>query len=138
MFNALRSLGLVRLSQAAFLAADARARARSSDAKPPMVQGVSGWKRGLRIAFELLFLLAWLEGLALVYEIGSAFAEGARTPTSVYSQSFEINREIRYITPEQRRIIDLLLLAMIVTMPPAVVGMLGMRFVMVRGVAFRR
>lgn len=124
LFNALRSLRLVRMSQAGF-----RADCGPVGSAPPAAadHAPKGWKKVLLTVFQIFFLLAWLEAMAFFFVWGASVREGAAQPSAAYSAEIVDHGTVRYVSPERKQLIDQLQLGLFVGIPPAVIGMFLLR-----------
>jgi hypothetical protein len=120
LFNVLSALNLVQSSEAEFEAACVQSRAASSShegTRELISPTTIGWKRVVRGAVTICFLAVWLTGVSSFYFYGKAFRNGSPKPTDLRTEPLTEHGKTVYVTPSEKRLVDLLQTGMMVGIP---------------------
>jgi hypothetical protein len=116
LFAFLRALGITHLAEADFVAECGpiiAAESKSGDIGDPV------WKRVVRGAFSIFFLLVWLDGVASFYVFGSAFRAGSPVATATQSVPLVNHGHTVYVEQSRKLLVNRLQAGMMIGIPAA-------------------
>lgn len=115
VFQLLRGLGLASMSKAEF------ASACGKSAPAPVSPSLPAWKRTLRAIYTILFLCVWLEMLAFFYFSSESIQQGAALPTLEKTERTTEHGHVVFISLEEKRRNDLLMMGGAIGVPTMIV-----------------
>jgi hypothetical protein len=86
------------------------------------------WKRVVRAAHALMFILVWLDGAAWFYFSDKSIREGFRSPNGLHVEPTKEHGQIFYITADQKHLNDLLEMAFSIGVPLVVTTALALHY----------
>lgn len=95
---------------------------RPTEARLPVSSPLPFWKRLLWGAFQVYFLAIWIGGVGFFWQFNAAYNHGTPQPTPARTEILTSHGHSVYITPEQRRRIDLLEHLMIYGIPSVLIS----------------
>ncbi|MBY0567447.1 MAG: hypothetical protein K2P70_09055 [Hyphomonadaceae bacterium] len=115
VFNTANALKLVTLSEEEFLTqcGEPPAPASPLETKP----SEDGWKRTLRTAYGVVFMLVWIAGVASFYFFGVGMRDGSSSPTATHTEPLTNHGHTVYVSLADKQLIDALQLSMFVGIP---------------------
>lgn len=130
LFNLLSGLNLVQSTEAEFQAMCREGAAAPPAAAPlPAAPTEPRWKTAVRTTFKVYFLAVWLAGVSFFYVYGRAFGGGSPLPTATQSEPLTDHGKTVYISPSQKRLVDLLRTGMFIGIPSAMALAFALHFV---------
>jgi hypothetical protein len=133
LFNLLSGLNLVQSTEAEFqsMCGDEVSSSPSASVPSPLLSAPSEqrWKTVARGAFKVYFLAVWLVGVSFFYVYGRAFGGGSPIPTASQFQPLTDHGKTVYISPSQRRLVDIFQAGMFIGIPSAIALALALHFV---------
>jgi hypothetical protein len=130
VFNVLTSLRVVQHSESDFLqncGGGTVLQPTSSVAVMPPSDPL--WKRSVRGAYSIFFVLIWLEAMLFFYVHQKYVHDGSRTPTATQTESFNEHGVRIYVTRDQMKTDNSLSTIMAVGIPGAILSGLILQFV---------
>jgi hypothetical protein len=130
IFGVLSGLRLVHMSRSDFL------KECSSPGGPEVSISTIGdaavdpsWKRKIRGAYSVLFLLVWLDGVASFYYFGQAFRNGSTISTPPQTAPITDHGQTVFVAAGQKALVDSLQTIMFIGIPSILVVGLLLHFV---------
>jgi hypothetical protein len=111
LIGVLNALRIVSASEAEFLQATGdrvQERSLAGHEDSPITEIPPAWHGVARIGFMALFVVGWLCGVGSFYVSGEAFKNGTTAPTITHTEPLSERRRVVFVTPEQKRQLDLL------------------------------
>lgn len=127
VFNILASLRVVQYSEVDFLKScgDALASPDFETGNPTEPK----WKRVVRQAYSVMFILVWLDAMAFFYVHQKYTHEGSLKPTATQTESFNEHGTLIYLTHDKMHINNILLSLMAIGIPSMILGGFFLHFV---------
>ena len=116
-FAVLSGLNVVQQTDAKFEAHCGEKKVVEPAPTPPAGPTVPAWKRILITAFQLYFLAVWIGGVGFFWKYNSAMSRGSAQPTATQTERLTDHGHTVYITPQDRKQVDLLQLALVIGIP---------------------
>ncbi|HYT08549.1 MAG TPA: hypothetical protein VEL77_12940 [Rugosimonospora sp.] len=119
LFNVLSALNLVQSSEAEFETGCGERQSlplgERADAQSPPHR--IGWKQVVRGAFIVYFFAVWVTFVSSFYFYGKAFRGGSPTPTASQTEPMREHGKTVYVSPAEKRLVDLWENGMMVGIP---------------------
>lgn len=127
LFNILGALHLVNQSKEEFLAQCVETADEEVTVSTPPEPA---WRRILRGAYSVAFLVIWLAGVASFYFFGVGMRDGAPMPTATETEPLTDHGHTVFVTAQAKQLIDLLQTAMFAGIPAIMVAGAILHFVL--------
>lgn len=119
LFWILSGLKIVFQSESEFQGHCGEQRLKKSEPSTPSHE--PSWKKGVRVAFTVYFMVTWIAGVSFFWQFNTAFRDGTPESTPERTETLTDHGKTVYITPKEKRIISLLQYSMILGIPSALV-----------------
>ena len=134
LLGVLQSLKVVHLSEAEFasncMIIDQYGRELPLAREPsPAQPSEPNWKRFMKVAYTVVFMLMWVCGVASFYFFGTAFKNGSPEPTATQTEPLEDHGKTVYVTPAEKQRVHALQLVAGVGFPVVFIGGAILHFV---------
>jgi hypothetical protein len=119
LFNVLSALNLVKSSEAEFEAecGEPPPPSASASGQTQLTSPPARWKQVVRGAFTVYFFAVWITGVSSFYFSGKAFRGGSPTPTASHTEPMTEHGKTVYVSPAEKRLVDLSETGMMVGIP---------------------
>jgi hypothetical protein len=119
LVNVLSALNLVKSSEAEFQAecGEPPPPSTSANGETQLTSPPGRWKQVVRGAFTVYFFAVWITGVSSFYFSGKAFRGGSPTPTASHTEPMTEHGKTVYVSPAEKRLVDLSETGMMVGIP---------------------